>query len=307
MLHKNTKLGMNAFKFSTSLLFNSNHATFDVFAFKKPAAVAVFISVSNLVRLETVCERIFFSEQSAHSLVRGLSDFVNSLAGFLIAIFILKKSREHSQYLDTLFKFDNSIYSPIKIYLLTFFFELLVLSLNILTFLVEQNQFLYHLSCIATDFFIIAMDAQIIFDQYILFACFKMLNIKIATQALNDQIVAHLRLSHSKIISISEKFHQMYDAVSLSLIATHSFYFQIDLFYLISSLYNLQVQDKLQVGDKNYLVEYVLWSFVNFASTILIFLGFSKVEIEVILLVYFLISYTVRFYDITVGLHKIIL
>jgi hypothetical protein len=263
-------------------MFNSNHATFDAFFLKKPAAVSLFLTLSNVVRLVTVSEKLFFWEQSGHGLVRGISDVVNSFAGFLIAVFIFKQSLEHSKNLDTLCQFNESVKFPIKIYLLIFFFEFVVLSLNSFTFLVEQNQVLYHLSCITTDIFIILMDSQIVCVQYTLFAFFKLLNVQIATQPLNEQSVAHLRRSHSKLFNISEKFHKMYDAVSLALIATHSFYFQLDLFYLISSLYNLQVQDRIIVGDKKYLFEYILWSFVNFTSTLLIFLGYSIVEIEVI-------------------------
>jgi hypothetical protein len=279
------KLGLNVLKFTVAFLLNLNHATFEAFTIKKTAVVSVILTVSNLVRFKTVCEELLLSEQSGHSLVRGLSDILNSLTGFLIATFILKNYREHSQNLDKLFKLNESIQFPTKMYLLAFLLQSLVFSLNVLPFIVEKNQIVYYLSCITTDIFIISMDIQVIFVQYIIFTCFRALNIKIATQALNDQSVAQLRLSHSNIFSISEKFHQIYSAVSLALFATHSFYLQIDLFYLISSLYNLQVvQDVTLVGDKKFIVEYILWSFVNCTSIIIIFLGYSKVEIEVILL-----------------------
>lgn len=270
---------MNVFKVSKSQ--KSNHATFDAFRFKKPAVVSLFLAISNVVRLATVCEKLFFWEQSGHGLVRGISDLVNCSAGFLIAIFIFKKSLEHSTSLEALCKFDKNVKTPIKFYGFIFFFEFLVLSLNTLTFLIEQNQVLYHLSCITTDIFIILMDLQIFSVQYTIFACFKLFNLQIASQPLSDQSVVHLRRSHSKLFNISEKFNKFYSAVSLALITTHSFYLQLDLFYMFSSLYNLQVQAEIQVGDKKYLVEFVLWSFVNFTSTLLIFLGYSIVEIEV--------------------------
>jgi hypothetical protein len=253
-----------------------------LFAFKKTAAV--ILSVTNLVRLKTVCEKLFFSEQSGHSLVRGLSDIVNNITGFLVASFILKNNQELSENLDRLILLNQTKKFQNKMYLLAFFFQLVVFLLNVLPILVEKNQFLHYISCITTDIFIISMDTQVIYLHYSIFKCFKSLNLKIASQTLTDQSVALLRQSHSKNISMNEQFHQMFCAVSLALIATHSFYLQIDLFYLISSLYNLQMQVVTQVGDKNFIVEYILWSIVNFTSILLIFLGYTIVEIEVILL-----------------------
>jgi hypothetical protein len=255
-----------------------------LFAFKKTAAV--ILSVTNLVRLKTVCEKLFLSEQSGHSLVRGLSDIVNNITGFLVASFILKNNQELSENLDRLIMLNQTKKLPNKMYLLAFFFQLVVFLLNVLPILVEKNQFLHYISCITTDIFIISMDAQVIYLHYIIFTCFKSLNLKIATQTLNDRSVALLRQSHSKNISMNEQFHQMFCAISLALIATHSFYLQIDLFYLISSLYNLQMQVVTQVGDKSFIVEYILWSIVNFSSILLIFLGYTIVEIEVFLLLY---------------------
>jgi hypothetical protein len=251
--------------------------------FSLKITASVILSVTNLVRLKTVCEKLFLSEQSAHSLVRGLSDIVNNITGFLVVSFILKYYQELSENLNRLIQLNEIKQLPNKMYLLAFFFQLVVFSLNVLPILVEKNQILHYISCITTDIFIISMDIQVIFVHCIIFTCFKKLNLKIATQTLNDQSVALLRQNHSKNISMNEQFHEMFCVVSLALIITHSFYLQFDLFYLISSLYNLQMQVVTQVGDKNFIVEYILWSIVNFTSILLIFLGYAIVEIEVIL------------------------
>lgn len=246
--------------------------------FKNSAAVSLFLIASQLVRLRYVCEKLFLYEQSGHTLVRGFSDLMNSVAVFLVAYFILKKSRKLSQNLSTL---NSSIKLPIKINFLAFALQLLVFSLNFFSALVSRNQLLYYLSCITTDFFIVSMDIQIIFVQYILAMSFKNLNIKIAIQPLNDQSVHHLRLDHSKITEISENIHHLHSAITLALISTHSFYLQIDLFYLTSSVYNLHEHNVTQVGDKDYIFEYILWSFVNIMSIILIVCGYSIAEKEV--------------------------
>lgn len=254
--------------------------------FKNSAVVSLFLLASQLVRLSYVCEKLFLYEQSGHTLVRGFSDLVNSVAVFLVAYFILQKSRELSQNLSTL---KSSIKLPIKIYILAFALQLLVFFLNLFSALISRNQILYYLSCITTDFFIASMDVQIIFVQYILATSFKNLNIKIAIQPLNDQRVYHLRLDHSKITEISENCHHLHSAITLALISTHSFYLQIDLFYLTSSLYNnLHEHNVTLVGDKNYIFEYILWSFINIMSIILIICGYSIAEKEVILFFLFL-------------------
>jgi len=275
---------LKSLKYTGTLMVNCDKGKISPVPKKLTIIVALALTVFNFFRLDDVMKRLLVENGiSGDILVRCMSDIAFNLVVLYIAFFIVRFSREISNILNCFIRLgiDFEIYyKPIFLFIL---YQVFVAVLNASPyFIFLQSNFWYHISTVFTDTFLNSIGGQLICMHHFLCQCFKILNDKIRNFAASANNVIELRDSYATIMFIFDKLQEVYGIMLIGLISAHCFYFQIDIFYLCSSLYNLSV-GKDQNGDKTYVFEYFFWAAINFGTFQLLVLVFMSAENEVII------------------------
>lgn len=219
-------------------------------------------------------------KQSGENLVRILSDMTYNCLVVTTAVFILKCTNKLADILNQIsslqVQLDVPFWSPACFSML----HIIMVTSNFVNYFTKYG-LISALMAMCRDACIVSISCLHMFIHHSLWECLNQLNGKIKAE-LNSDEINQLRQLYARFYNACEDVQAIFGFVTLIMIADHSFYVQIDVFYFLSTTYDwavVGIEIEQQVLT-NFLL-HTLWAAIDFIMVLLGVIICARVEQEV--------------------------